>query len=282
MTRAEPDLHTRCASAARWLLPCPPVSASPPWLAQPGYTVCCEQGEAGLAALAPSCDVVVIVDVLSFSTSVEIATSRGAVVLPYRFRDDSAAAFAEAHAALLAGRNALGLTLAPHTLVGIPRATRLVLPSPNGATLSLLAGGVTALAGCLRNRAAVARHAAAQVERAPAGCGRIAVIAAGERWPDGSLRSAFEDVCGAGAIMDALPERFSRSPEARAAESVFRESRRSLHALVSACDSGREKQGRGQERDVELACDLDASDCVPVLADGAYRADRAGRSDRAG
>jgi len=252
------------------------VSALPGFLGQPGYAVCCEQGETGLAALAPSCDVVVVVDVLSFSTSVEIATARGAVVFPYRFRDASAADFADERRALLADRNAKGFSLSPQTLVAIEAGTRLVLPSPNGSPLSLAASlrnaGAVTLAGCLRNRTAVARHAASLAAAAAEGHGRIAVIAAGERWPDGSLRPAFEDVCGAGAIVDALPEALSRSPDARAAQAVFRASRERLQQLVAECGSGREKRDRGQQRDVELATDLDASGCVPVLASGAYRA----------
>lgn len=59
-------------------------------------------GWAGVQALAPVSDVVIMVDVLSFSTAVDIAVARGAAVLPYRWRDPSAGAFAKSKGALLA------------------------------------------------------------------------------------------------------------------------------------------------------------------------------------
>src|SRR5690606_41086987 len=68
---------------------------------QSSYSVRFDWGERGLEALGPLSDTIVIVDVLSFSTSVDIAVSRGARVLPYRLRDDSAAEYAVSKQALL-------------------------------------------------------------------------------------------------------------------------------------------------------------------------------------
>ncbi len=244
----------------------------PPWTRQADYTVRCEWGPRAVEALAPWCRVVIVVDVLSFTTCVEIATARGATVFPYRFRDDGAARFAADRDALLAGHNEHGYSLRPTTLTRIEAGTRLVLPSPNGSTLSLAVGGTTALAGCLRNRTAVAEHAASCLQdlRRDAG-GAIGVVPAGERWPgDGSLRPAFEDLCGAGAIIDALPAALSRSPDAAAAAALFRSLRDRLPEAIADCPSGLEKRARGHEADLPLATALDASDCVPLLSDGAY------------
>ena len=152
----------------------------PKYARQSGYDIRCEWGPVGIDALAPAADVVVIVDVLSFTTSVDIAVGRGAVVFPYLFRDATAGRFAKERNALLAGQNASDFTLRPSSLEKIPAGTLLVLPSPNGSALSTRTGKVPTIAGCLRNASAVAAAAA--------GFGAsVAVIPSGERWPDGSL-----------------------------------------------------------------------------------------------
>jgi 2-phosphosulfolactate phosphatase len=231
---------------------------------QSGFEVCCEWGEQGVTQLASTSDVVIIVDVLSFSTSVDIATSRGATVFPYARRDETAAEFAASVKAELAcaRHNSSGYSLSPQSLVNIRDGTRLVMPSPNGSTLSLHTGTTTTLAGCLRNCRSVAA-AAQKFGR------RIAVIPAGERWKsDGSLRPSFEDWVGAGAIISYLTG--SWSPEARAAVAVFQSAQANLKHLLEQCSSGRELIQRGNACDVALASELGVSACVPVFKEGAY------------
>ena len=58
------------------------------WFDQQPYQVRCEWGAAGVHTLAPWVDVVVLVDVLSFSTCVDVATSREAVVYPFAWKDE--------------------------------------------------------------------------------------------------------------------------------------------------------------------------------------------------
>jgi 2-phosphosulfolactate phosphatase len=203
----------------------------------------------------------VIVDVLSFSTAVEVAVARGARVVPWRWRDATGVQYARAQGALLAGPRGSGYSLSPVSLRALPPGATLVLPSPNGAELSLGRPGVAVLAGCLRNAHAVARAAAALGPR-------VAVIPAGERWPDDSLRLCFEDQVGAGAILRRLPG--SASPEARAAIAAFEAAAGDLEAQLLDCVSGRELAERGYAEDVALAAELDASPCVPRLEGGAY------------
>lgn len=232
---------------------------------QAEFDLRCEWGAQGVAQLAPISDVVIIVDVLSFSTCVEIATARGATIYPYRFNDATAITFAESIGAKAAGarRSSAQYTLSPQTLVEIPHGIRLVLPSPNGSTLTLGTGSTPTLAGCFRNARAVA-HAAGKIGN------KIAVIPAGERWADGSLRPALEDWLGAGAILSELSGRFS--PEARAARFLYRSVEGDFAALLRQCSSGKELLEQAFERDVALASMLNVSDTVPQLRDGAYRA----------
>ena len=119
---------------------------------QAGFDVRCEWGLRGIEALAPTSDVVVVVDVLSFTTCVEVATANGATVLPYRFKDDTASAFAARSRALLASsRDGRGYSLSPASLRQIP---------DRDASRAALAERRNDLAGCTRT--AVARRLPAQ------------------------------------------------------------------------------------------------------------------------
>ena len=61
-----------------------------------------EWGQAGIRRLAPISDTVVVVDMLSFATAVDVAVGRGATVLPFPQRGAAAAAPARERGALVA------------------------------------------------------------------------------------------------------------------------------------------------------------------------------------
>jgi 2-phosphosulfolactate phosphatase len=204
---------------------------------------------------------VVVVDVLSFSTAVDVAVGRGAAVLPLRSAERDPSIPPDV---LRAGpRRGPGPSLRPASLVELPAGTRLALPSPNGATLcaAVAATGAVLLAGCLRNASVVA-------DAARAVGGPIGIVPAGERWPDDTMRVAAEDALGAGAIAAALPTA-DRSPEAELAVAQFAAAReQGLGDVLAATSSGRELRADGFAADVELAAALDASTAVPRLSDG--------------
>lgn len=237
---------------------------------QDGYDVRHEWGREGVALLAPSCAVVVIVDVLSFSTAVDVAVARGAGVLPLAWCDERAVTAARQGGAVIAGnRGEPGPSLSPSSLTGLPPGTLLALPSPDGAALCALATGHGAhvLTGCLRNTAAVARTA-----QSLAAGGPIGLVPAGERWPlpGEPMRPALEDALGAGAIAGVLPGAFS--PEAELAAQGFATARsRGLHGVLAASVSGRQLITDGFAADVDLAATPDTSEVAPRLRDGVLR-----------
>jgi 2-phosphosulfolactate phosphatase len=226
---------------------------------QAEYDLRCEWGLQGLLNLSAISDAVIVVDILSFSTAVDIVVAKGAFVLPYRWKDDSAAQFAEEkHACIAAGRRShVAYSLSPASVRAIPPGTALVLPSPNGSTLCLSANNIPTFTACFRNAPAVAAH----LERSAA---RVAVIPAGERWGDDTLRPCLEDLIGAGALLSLLAG--SRSPEAELAVATFERFRGDLAGVLSRCGSGKELIEKGFYRDVELASEYGVSSAAPILA----------------
>ena len=236
-----------------------------------------EWGPTGAAAVGPGCAVAVVVDVLSFTTTVTVAADRGIAVLPHRWEnDDAARVVAVANDAVLAvGRSRARpgqVSLSPGTVRRAHDLRRLVLPSPNGSTISAgLAREVpVVVAVSLRNRHAVA---AWLLDRYAADDPDVAVICSGERWPDGTLRPAVEDLWGAGALVDVLIAGGWRdvAQEAVAAGAAFRAVQGDVGAALGACASGRELIDGGFPDDVEIAAELDRSASVPLLRDGAFR-----------
>ncbi|HEV2686021.1 MAG TPA: 2-phosphosulfolactate phosphatase [Actinomycetota bacterium] len=236
---------------------------------QHGFKTRFEWGPEVARRLAAASDVIVVVDVISSTTCITIGCEQGARIFPYRFKDDSAQTFAESlRASLAVHREAVDdahpYSLSPATFLRARAGESIVLPSPNGATIALAAAeaGKPVLAGCLRNASAVARAARALGST-------VTVIAAGERWfmTDDSLRPAFEDQAGAGAILASLED---RSPEAAGAVAVFMDARATLSDRLTSCSSGREVGARGFTTDVALAAELDVSETVPILQDGAF------------
>ncbi|MEI8239424.1 MAG: 2-phosphosulfolactate phosphatase, partial [Actinomycetota bacterium] len=236
-----------------------------------------EWGLEGLAALAPTSSVIVIVDVLRFTTAVCCALESNITVLPYRWGDEGAADYARANGAVVGGRREHDeLSLSPTDLLSAPAGTRLVLPSPNGSTLAVEArssGATHVLAGCIRNASAVAATARQLAEG-----GSIGIIAAGERWNahDGPLRCAVEELLGAGAVLAALDPAGAVSaprcsPKAAAARAAFVSTRPLIYDALANSTSGRELVARGWSDDVATSAAHDVSIVVPALVDQEFR-----------
>jgi 2-phosphosulfolactate phosphatase len=239
---------------------------------QGSYVLRFDWGPSGAAALVADArpgDVAVVVDVLSFTTTLNVALEQGVLVHPYPWADADAESYAAERGAVLAAGRREGLasgsvSLSPVSFEGVSGIERVVLPSPNGSALSLALAeaGLSVVGACLRNAPAVGRWLRGQG-------GRVSVLAAGERWPDGSLRPAVEDLWGAGAVL-AAHGHAGASPEAVAAMASFEAVRQRLPEVLATCASGRELVAGGFAADVEVAAAYDVSDVVPVLEGDAF------------
>lgn len=210
---------------------------------QSAYQVRLDWGAAGLERLAPS-DIVVVVDVLRFSSTVTDAVASGAEVRLEDAREWSR----------------------------------------NGAAVAAAAAGTgaTVLVGGIRNASAVAQ-AVQQTQEQRQSRTSIALIAAGEMDADGRLRFAVEDQLGAGAIVAALTDLGidHTAPDAAVAAESFRALRPALRHLLTASGSGRElaagvpatarMQAAGIVPSTTAdAAIVDASAVVPVLREGGF------------
>lgn len=191
-----------------------------------------EWGVAGLASLAAA-DIVVVIDVLRFSSTVIAALERG---------------------------ESFPLDAAAHAV------------SVNGAAVAETAGAGDAvvLLGGLRNASAVAAAVLDEQRRRTARTS-VAVIAAGEQ-TDAGLRFAVEDQLGAGAVIAALGALGidHTSPDAAVAAEAYRALGRASKHLLTASGSGLELIDRGQRDEVLAAAARDAASVVPVLRGGVF------------
>ncbi|MEV4317805.1 2-phosphosulfolactate phosphatase [Actinocrispum sp. NPDC049592] len=226
---------------------------------QDGFGVRLEWGLDGVRALAPHCTVLIIVDVLSFSTSVDLIVGQGGRATLANWNGDDYG------------------PRRPSALKSVQAGSEVLMRSPNGGNLCEQAAITTqVMAGCLRNANAVADRAIDLADRGPVG-----VIAAGEQWgvnlnergEPGKLRMAIEDYLGAGALVSALlAEGYSpASPEAALAATTFRTAEPYLGELLGGCGSGLELGEKGLAEDIALAGQVNVSKAAPHLVNGVFQ-----------
>jgi 2-phosphosulfolactate phosphatase len=239
---------------------------------QARYRCRLEWGRRGARDAAARGDVLVVVDVLSFSSTTVTAIQHGALIYPCRHDEDPAIVAQRVGGEAAVGRRdvpqAGRFSLSPLSYLHTSPGTRIVLGSPNGATCSRYAPQVPYLfVGALLNAAAVAAAVTRVLDSSEHS---VTILACGERWTtpseDGELRFAIEDLLGAGAILAKLP--YAKSPEARICEAAFDSMQADLATALWECGSGRELRERGFGADVEHAARLNLYATVPVMRAG--------------
>jgi 2-phosphosulfolactate phosphatase len=240
------------------------------WFGQAGFEVRHEWGRDGARKAAARGDVLAIVDVLRFTTTVAAAVAKGYLVCPCR-RLHEAPAKIEMFADRTVDRSG-DFTLSPLGFAGqaeVENMPIVALASPNGATCSLMTSASLTIAGALVNATIVGRYLTKCVmDSVP-----VTVVSCGERWEesgeDGPLRFAIEDYVGAGAIIAAI-ESGSKSPEALACQGAFLAVKERLTETLEACGSGVELAAKGRLDDVRFAARPDSIPVIPALVAGVY------------
>lgn len=239
---------------------------------QTPFEIKLEWGQRGARAASERGDIVIIVDVLSFSSTVVTAVAYGAELYPYPPPiNEKAKAFAETiGASIVWGRAESiqygGHSLSPLSFTAADKGQKFVMCSLNGAACTWIAAQVPALLiGCLLNASATARQAAQL--RAKLGC-NITVVPCGEKWADAladenTLRPSVEDYLGAGMILSQITG--SKSPEAEVCIGAYEYTKTKMGELIWDSASGRELRERGYEQDVLHCSQVDTTAAVPIL-----------------
>ena len=242
-----------------------------PW---PQCQVHVEWGPTGAGLAAARGDVIVVVDILSFSTTLAIAVSRDFACLVFSPAELDEMGGMQAAAAGLKARPLSKqrlvppgqLSLSPASLLTAEPGQRVLFTSLNGAAVTAAAANAPGLlVGSLRNASATAAATARLLNTG----GRVTVVACGEHWSSTApgtqgWRPALEDWLGAGLICARLAGHgLGLSAEASAAATAW-------HGpdILANCVSARELQARGFGEDVTLALEVDVSDRVPTRTDG--------------
>ncbi len=245
-----------------------------PW--PPQAQIHLEWSAIGAKLAAARGDIVVIVDVLSFSTSVTVVLANGGTALSYSHQEIQEQGGPEAVALRLNAEiisrdrqfTQSRFSLSPVSLKAIQPQDRIVLTSINGARcVSSAAKSPIVVIGALINRLAVA-EAISQMLRLSE-TNRCTLIACGELWSsifpaEEGMRPSIEDLIGVGAIAQALSTEFTLSIEAQNAVDTFNANRENLLSFLSNSISGRQLISRDFGGDVELASQLDSEKVVAV------------------
>lgn len=219
-------------------------------------------GEDGLSYYGAFFKAIVIVDVLSFGTTVDIALSKGSSIIPTKIEnEDQLISISKQQKAIFAKkRNESGITLSPSSMQSLDARQTILLPSPNGSTLVDIATRFEkpVFTGCFRNSKVLAD--ALNFEK----FFPVLFVAAGERYPNKKLRPSIEDYWGVGSILANL--NYEKSIEAEFAIQSFIAASRDLKNNLISCESGQELLLQGFKQDVELAAELNVSNKISILS----------------
>ena len=213
-------------------------------------TVKIDWGIEGLKYALRDNDIVIIVDVMRFSSAAVTAAAEGFTIYPVP-NNDKGRELAEGIGAELAGKAPEArFSLSPLSYIENRQHSnkKVVLASPNGATCAAqIKEYDTGYIGCFLNAEAVARRA----EREASASGRD---------------FAPEDYLGAGAIISFMS--LPKSTDAVLCESAFNAVRDNLRGLLLESYSGRWLLQNDAQKDLEHLLRINYYDIVPEINNG--------------
>ena len=234
---------------------------------------CCrlEWGRDGAKLAAARGDIVVIVDTLSFSTTVVTAIHNGALIYPCSDPQELNRLTSKYNCEKAVHRDDVPskgrYSLSPETFRETEPDTRVSLMSLNGGACCRYADKAEELLiGSFINAEAVANRLFQLLDK---GNAAVTVVACGERWQmpmeDGALRFAVEDYLAAGAILSYLIH--DKSPEARVCQAAYNSLENNIDDILWECTSGRELRAAGFSHDVEFAAQMNLYNTLVVMKD---------------
>lgn len=231
-----------------------------------------EWGLPGMRRAARRQDIIVVVDILSFSSAAATAIENNGIVYPCPMTTDVAVLAKSIDGEAAVARRdvpARGrFSLSPPTFKNIEAGQQVVVASPNGAACADSArDGSAVFIGSFLNGEAVAGEISKLLDNSNK---MVTVIACGERekdsGPSDCFRPAIEDYLGAGSIISALD--CSLSPEAEVCRQTFGQCHTSLNDILWDCESGLELREMGFGADIRFCSRMNIYKSVPVLCDG--------------
>lgn len=201
-------------------------------IVEPEFDIHCCWGFKLTDTLVTQYDICIVVDVLSFSTSIDL---------------------------LLGAKENLQDDTASNSLVNHLSPQKLTVPSPVGLPIQLDISHKAVLIGCLRNARAVAK-AARMLGNS------VLVIPVGDKLAEEEFKTCSEDFIAAGAIISYL--KGIGTAESDAALDVYNSSKGNLEEMIRLSSSARKMLLSGYLTEVDEACQFNKSKNVPLLEEG--------------
>ncbi len=225
-------------------------------------------GDAGVQRAMADGSIVVIVDVLRFSSTVTTAVANGFTIAPCA-RAEDAARLAESTGAIPSGPTGRArYSLSPLDYLNPHEPEEVALVSPNGAALCASLGEQPGYIACLLNARTAGRLLRSISEQTGRG---VMLVAAGEAVEDqernlADRRFALEDYLGCGALLAEL--RMEMTADATVCCRAFEASSQDYPRLIRECASGQYLVCRGQEYDISHCVQRSIYEILPEVRGG--------------